>query len=74
VSEPLKVVKHLINHLKLGGWLYLDYIYDTREENLARGAKQRKAVLEYLSRELKPIFSIDAKNPAEGYGIYLKTK
>lgn len=72
VSQPLKVVKHLLAHLKPGGWLYLDYINEPGEENLVKGAKQRRQVLHYLKTNLKPIFEVDPELPAEGYGLYLK--
>lgn len=73
VSQPLRVIKHLVAHLKPGGWLYLDYIYALGEENLITGAKQRKQVLAYLRTKLKPLFSIDPQRPEEGYGLYLKS-
>lgn len=72
VSQPLRVVKHLVGHLKPGGWLYLDYIYDPGEENLIIGAGQRRQVLKYLKTELKPLFTIDPQRSEEGYGLYLK--
>lgn len=72
VPNPYDLVKHLIDHLKPGGWLYLDYIFDPGKENLAQSAKQRNKVITYLNHHLRPIFSIDKSNPAEGYGLYLK--
>lgn len=72
VTNPLEVVKHLINHLNPKGWLYLDFIYEPGEENLESGAKQRKRVLSFLQTNLKPIFSINPDDPKEGYGLYLK--
>lgn len=73
VSQPLKVVKYLVDHLNSGGWFYLDYINYPGEENLITGAKQRKQVLAYLKTKLKPLFSIDPQRPEEGYGLYLKS-
>ena len=72
VSQPLKVIKHLTDHLNSGGWLYLDYVYDPGRENLIEGAKQRRQVLNYLKTNLKPIFAIDPSQIEEGYGLYLK--
>ena len=72
VSQPLKVIKHLTDHLNPEAWIYLDYIYHPGRENLVKGARQRRQVLGYLSKNLKPIFAIDPDNPEEGYGLYLK--
>ena len=74
VPNPLKVVKHLISHLKPGGWLFIDFIYDPGEENLQSAAKQRNSVLRYLKANLAPIFTLDPKNSADGYGLYIKSK
>jgi len=74
VPNPLKVVKHLISYLKPGGWLFIDFVYDPGEENLQSAAKQRNSVLNYLKASLTPIFTLDPKNPADGYGLYIKSK
>ena len=74
VPDPLKVVKHLIDHLKPGGWLYIDFIYDPGRENLVSAAKQRLFVLNYLKTHLVPVFALNPKNPADGYGLYINNK
>jgi len=72
VSKPLTIVKHQVQHLKPGGWLYLDFINAPRDENLESSAQQRGKVLQYLKRKMIPIFTINPNNPAEGYGLYIK--
>jgi len=72
VSNPFKVIKHLISNLKPRGWLYLNFIYEPRQENLVSAAKQRTQVLKYLSQKLQPIFTIDPQDHSMGYGLYIK--
>jgi 2-polyprenyl-3-methyl-5-hydroxy-6-metoxy-1,4-benzoquinol methylase len=72
LTNPLKVVKHLDNHLNPNGFLYLDFIYEPGEENIESGAKQRRKVLIYLKTNLKPIFEINPNTHKEGYGLYQK--
>jgi len=70
VPNPLELIKHLINHLRPGGWLYLDYINEPGGENLTQSAQQRRLVLAYLFKTLRPIFSIEPDSQKEGYGLY----
>lgn len=72
VTNPFKVIKHLIANLKPQGWLYLNFIYEPGQENLASAAKQRPKVLKYLSQKLQPIFTIDPQDHSIGYGLYIK--
>ena len=74
VSDPLSVVKHLVSHLKLNGWLFLNFIYDPGRENLISAARQRNKVLSYLKKHLKPVFSINPDNEDDGYGLYYKSR
>lgn len=72
VPNPLELIKHLVQHLRPGGWLYLDYINEPGEENLTVSSKQRRLVLAFLAKNLTPILAIDPNNHEEGYGLYLR--
>lgn len=72
VPNSWALVRHLVEHLKPQGWLYLDYIHEPGQENLVASAKQRRQVLAYLQQSLKPIFTINPNSEVEGYGLYLK--
>ena len=72
VPNALDLVKHLVAHLRPGGWLYLDYIWKSGDENLSQSSQQRKQVLTYLSTRLQPVLAINPASHEEGYGLYLK--
>lgn len=74
VPNASELIKHLVNHLHPGGWLYLDYVCDPGQENLTQSARQRKQVLTYLSTYLRPVLTINPASRTEGYGLYLKPK
>lgn len=72
IPNPLTVVKALVNHLNPGGWLFLDYVNRPGRENLVRSARQRRQVLAFLKKNLRPVFIIDSNQPEEGYGLYIR--
>lgn len=72
VPNPRELVEHLVDHLKPGGWLYLDYINEPGSENLSVSAKNRRGTLRYLKERLHPVFAVDPEKKEEGYGLYLR--
>jgi len=52
VVNPLDVVRHLVEHLKPGGRLLLNFSDDPGRENLVESAAQRAATVAYLDRHL----------------------
>lgn len=74
VTQPLKIVKHLVDHLKIGGILFVDFIADEADdENLAQSQAQRNKTINFLNKNLKPIWALD-KNWKKngGFGQYTK--
>jgi hypothetical protein len=55
VINPLDVVRHLVDSLKPGGTLFLNFSDDAGKENLVESAAERGAVLAYLGQTLEPI-------------------
>jgi SAM-dependent methyltransferase len=52
VINPLDVVRHLAEHLKPGGRLFLNFSHDPGRENLVESAGQREATVAYLEAHL----------------------
>lgn len=71
VINPLAVVKHLVAHLKPGGELFVNFVYDPTEENLAEAAAQREATIEFLNENLAARAALDPRSPEGGYGRYV---
>ena len=72
VINPLAVVKHLVAHLKPGGELFVNFIYNPTEDNLAEAAAQREATIGYLNESLAVRAALDPRSPEGGYGRYVK--
>lgn len=72
VINPLAVVKHLVAHLKPGGELFVNFIYNPTEDNLAEAAAQRGATIEFLNETLTARAALDPRSPEGGYGRYVK--
>ena len=72
VINPLAVVKHLVCHLKPGGELFVNFVYDPTEENLAESAAQRGTTLALLNETLTARAALDPGSPEGGYGRYVK--
>lgn len=72
VPNPLTLVKAFAQHLKPGGWLFIDFIDSPGGENLAQSYRERKKVLAFLKTNLKPIFTIYSDGKDAGYGLYVK--
>jgi 2-polyprenyl-3-methyl-5-hydroxy-6-metoxy-1,4-benzoquinol methylase len=72
VINPLAVAKHLVAHLKPGGELFVNFIYNPTEDNLAEAATQRGATIEFLNETLTARAALDPRSPEGGYGRYVK--
>jgi SAM-dependent methyltransferase len=67
VINPLDVVRHLVDHLKPGGTLFLNFSDDAGQENLVESAAERDAVLAYLHQTLEPIVPLHGDEPQACY-------
>ncbi|PYO24178.1 MAG: hypothetical protein DMD88_01610 [Candidatus Rokuibacteriota bacterium] len=55
VVNPLQVVRHVVEHLKPGGTLYVNFIEAPGGENLVESAAQRADTIAFLDRTLEAI-------------------
>jgi 2-polyprenyl-3-methyl-5-hydroxy-6-metoxy-1,4-benzoquinol methylase len=74
VVNPLEVVRHLVEHLKAGGTLHLNFIHAPGGENLAEAAEERADTLAYLGRTLRAEVPLHVEVPDEVYGRYVKAR
>ena len=72
VVNPLEVARHLVDHLKPGGALHLDFVDDPGGENLPESAAQRAAAIAYLNRTLQAVTPLRVDGGSEGRGLYVK--
>lgn len=70
--NPLDVVRHLVDHLKPGGTLHLNFAHDPGEENLLESAAQRTETIAYLNRALEGEIPLDAEARDQIYARYVK--
>jgi len=69
VINPLEVVRHLAEHLKPGGRLFLNFSHDPGRENLVESAAQRAETVAYLDAHLTAEVPL---GPDEWYASYVK--
>ena len=69
VINPLEVVRHLAEHLKPGGRLFLNFSHDPGKENLVESAAERAATVAYLDAHLVAEIPL---GPDEWYACYVK--
>jgi len=69
VVNPLDVVHHLVEHLKPGGRLVLNFSDDPSRENLAESSAQRDATVAYLDATTSAEVPL---GPDEWYARYRK--
>ena len=69
VISPLDVVRHLVEHLKPGGRLLLNFSDDPGRENLVQSAAERAETLAYLNTSLTTEVPL---GPGELYARYVK--
>ncbi len=72
VVNPLEVVRHLVDHLKPGGTLHVNFIDAPGGENLLESAAQRAETIAYLNSALQGVVSLHAGARDEVYGQYVK--
>lgn len=72
VINPLEVVRHLVDHLRPGGTLHVNYVDDPGGENLAESAAQRAAVIAYLGATLQGILPLGLQGSSEHDARYVK--
>src|SRR5205823_1670804 len=64
VINPLEVVRHLVDHLKPGGELRLNFIDAPGGENLVESAAQRADTIAYLNRALEAVVPLPSGSRA----------
>lgn len=69
VINPLDVVRHLAEHLKPGGRVFLNFSHDPGRENLVESAAQRTATVAWLDANLTAEVPL---GPDEWYACYVK--
>jgi SAM-dependent methyltransferase len=73
VINPLEVVRHLVDHLKPGGALFVNFVDEPGgDENLAEAAAQRADTIAYLGRALRPVVPLSVSGPEVFQGHYVK--
>jgi len=76
VTEPFKIIRHIVKHLKIGGMLFVDFIADEAgDENLAQSQAQRDETIDFLNSNLKIVWPLDKNWKKDGgFGQYVKLK
>ena len=74
VINPLAVVRHLTEHLKPGGTLFVNFVDDAGGENLAESAHERAATIDYLNGTLTPVVALRKDGPAAVDAQYVKPR
>jgi 2-polyprenyl-3-methyl-5-hydroxy-6-metoxy-1,4-benzoquinol methylase len=55
VVNPLQVARHLVDHLKPGGTLFVNFADDAGDENLVEASAERVATIEYIDSALRAV-------------------
>ena len=74
VVNPLQVVRHVVEHLKPGGALYVNFIEAPGGENLVEAAAQRMDTIKLLNDSLEAIVPLRADVTAEVNAHYVKPR
>lgn len=74
VVNPLDVVRHLVEHLKPGGTLHVNFIDAPGGENLPESAAERRATIQYLEAHLRAVVPLHVDVPVEPYARYVKVR
>ncbi len=72
VVNPLAVVRHLGDHLKPGGALYLNFLDAPGGENLVESAAQRAETIAYLNSALRGVIPLRVEGRDECDAQYVK--
>lgn len=74
VMNPLQVTRHLVEHLKPGGTLHVNFIEAPGGENLAESAAQRAETIAYLNAALVAVVPLRADVREEVNAQYVKPR
>jgi SAM-dependent methyltransferase len=72
VINPLEVVRHLVDHLKPGGVLRVNFIDAPGGENLVESAAQRADTIAYLNRTLEAVVPLRVETSEEFDAHYVR--
>jgi SAM-dependent methyltransferase len=72
VVNPLEVTRHLVEHLKPGGTLFVNFVDDAGGENLVEAAEQRKETIAYLDATLRMVVPLGAPTGSDADAQYVK--
>jgi SAM-dependent methyltransferase len=72
VVNPLQVVRHVVEHLKPGGTLYVNFIEAPGGENLAESAAQRADTIAFLDANLETVVPLPVEVSGEVNAQYVK--
>ena len=72
VVNPLEVVRHLVDHLKPGGTLHVNFVNDPGRENLLESAAQRAETIAYLNTSLEAAIPLHVERSNGSDGQYVK--
>jgi 2-polyprenyl-3-methyl-5-hydroxy-6-metoxy-1,4-benzoquinol methylase len=70
VVNPLQVIRHLVEHLRPGGALFVNFVNDGGAENLVESAAQRAETLAHLKTTLHAVVPLEA----DGDGLYVRPR
>ena len=74
VINPLEVVRHLVEHLKLGGVLHINFENAPGGPNLLESATQRSETISYLNTTLRGILPLDVDGPDVTHALYVRAR
>jgi SAM-dependent methyltransferase len=59
VINPLEVARHLVEHLKPGGTLFVNFADDAGDENLVEASAQRDQTIKYIDERLEAVVRLN---------------
>jgi SAM-dependent methyltransferase len=74
VVNPLQIIRHVVEHLKPGGALYVNFIEAPGGENLVEAAAQRKDTIAFLNDALQAIVPLRVEVSDEVDAQYVKPR
>jgi SAM-dependent methyltransferase len=74
VVNPLQVVRHIVEHLKPGAALYVNFIDAPGDENLAESAAQRGDTIAFLDANLEAVVPLPVGVSGEVNAQYVKPR
>ena len=74
IVNPLAVTRHLVEHLKPGGTLFVNFVDDPGGENLVESAAERRETIAYLNATLLVIVPLEADASPDVDAQYVKPR